>query len=247
MSKQVRVLGVRFDAVTMAEAESVCRSALSRPAEFKIYTPNPEIVMRAVSDSTFQEVLERGDLIIPDGIGIVHATRLKGLAVPERVPGIELLDRIFAMAASEGKRVFLLGSKPGIAERAAENIVHKYPALTIAGVHDGYFAADAESELVSKIRSAAPDVLVVALGAPKQEIFIDRYLRESGAVIGIGVGGALDVYAGEVKRAPKFFQTIGMEWLYRGLKQPSRLPRLLKLPLFLLRIAFTKGSVVRVE
>lgn len=233
------VLGVYFDTMPPHKLKEVCENALLQDGTcLKVYTPNPEIVMKANRDDAYCEVLNRAGLLVPDGIGVVIASKMKGGAIQQRQTGIDLLAHLLSVARSGGKRVFLLGSKPGVAEKARDHILEAYYGIKIVGVHHGYFTND--DEVLPMLREAKPDLLVVALGAPKQEIFIDKYAKSIGASVAIGVGGALDVWSGDVKRAPKWISKIGMEWLYRGLSQPSRLPRLLSLPTFLIKVAYSK-------
>lgn len=206
----------------------------------KIYTPNPEIVMKAERDQEYREVLNRGGLVVPDGIGVVLASRFRFGKIKRRITGIDLLEHLISVSADSGKSVYLLGSKPGVAETAGVRMVEKYPNLIIAGTHHGYFNQEEEQRLVNQIAATNPDLLIVALGAPKQEFFIDRYAERIGVRVAIGVGGALDVWSGNVMRAPKLMSGIGLEWLYRAIKQPSRIPRLAIIPKFVFKAAFTR-------
>lgn len=235
------VLGVYFDTMPPHRLKEVCENALlQRNPCLNVYTPNPEIVMKATKDTAYRDVLNRAGLLVPDGIGVILASKMKRGAIRQRQTGIDLLAHLLSVAHRGEKRVFLLGSKPGVAEKARDHMLEVYSGLQIVGVHHGYFAND--DEILPILREAKPDLLVVALGAPKQEVFIDKYAKELGASVAIGVGGALDVWSGDVKRAPNWISKIGMEWLYRGLSQPSRLPRLFSLPAFLIKVAFSKRA-----
>lgn len=244
------ILGTKITVGTPQEVYHFCSDLLEKGKEnaksegfeetTKIYTPNPEIVMKAEKDLNYREVLNRGSLVVPDGIGVVLASRFRFGKIKKRITGIDLLGHLLSVAAEQGKSVYLLGSKPGVAEEAGVRMIETYPNLIIAGAHHGYFGEDEERRLVSQIAATNPDLLVVALGAPKQEYFIDRYSAEIGVRAAIGVGGALDVWSGNVIRAPKFISKIGMEWLYRVIKQPSRIPRLAVIPKFIFKAAFTR-------
>ncbi len=247
--KREKVLGVPFVVSTVEEVSDFCRGTISeRTAEncLTIYTPNPEIVIKAQQSEDYMAVLQRAGLLVPDGIGIIYGSKLKGGAIRHRITGVGLLERLLEYTAEAGGRVYLLGSKPaenkvlGVAERAALNIKAKYSTITIAGTHHGYFSAADESDVVAAAANARPDLLVVALGAPKQELFIDKYADQIGARIAIGVGGALDVWAGNVSRAPRWVSAIGMEWLYRALCEPSRFRRLSAIPVFLSKVIISK-------
>lgn len=209
-----------------------------RPSTVKIYTPNPEIVMKAEKDPDYRAVFNRAELVLPDGIGVVLASRLKHGEINTRITGIGMLNELLALAEELGESVFLLGSKPGVSDKAAEKMKETFPSLEIAGTHHGYFKPEEEEDLAHQIADARPGLLVVAMGAPKQEFFIDKYQDLIRPKIAIGVGGALDVWSGNVKRAPKFISKIGMEWLYRAVKQPSRIPRLFAIPKFLFKAFF---------
>ena len=168
---------------------------------------------------------------LPDGIGVVYAASILGTPLDGRVPGIEFAQGLMRLMAEHGKKLFLLGAKPGVAEKAADHLREEYPGLDICGVHDGYFQED--GPVVEAIRASGADVVFVCLGAPKQELWMSTYGPETGARLMIGLGGCLDVFAGNVQRAPEFWQKAGLEWLYRLLKEPSRIGRMAKLPLIL--------------
>ena len=233
--KQV-IEGVAFDNLTLDEA--VCAGAeLVRSSGFHyVVTPNPEFILLARQDPEFLRLLNVADLTIPDGIGVIYAAKLLGRPLKGRVPGIDFAsDLMAALEQSGGARVYLLGAKPGVAEEAMANLSARYPGLTFCGCGDGYFKDDAEA--ARRVGEAAPDLLLVCLGAPKQEKWMAAHGPETGAHLAIGLGGALDVYAGRVERAPERWQKLGLEWLYRLKKEPRRIGRMARLPLFLLGVA----------
>ena len=233
-------MGVTFDDVTLEEAVAAGEALAAGPGFSYVVTPNPELVNTARADPAFREALNGADLVLPDGIGVVYAAKILGRPLKGRCPGIDFAAGLMAEMAREGRRLYLLGAKPGVAEQAGENLKKRYPDLLLCGTHDGYFQAD--GPVVDQIRAARADVVFVCLGAPKQERWMAQYGPETGAHLMVGLGGVLDVYAGHVKRAPEIWQKLGLEWCYRLLHQPSRLGRMAKLPLFLLEAAREKGK-----
>ena len=231
MNKKLNVLGIGVDTFDMRGATNYLLDALSKDGMTKVYTPNSEILLHAYKNEDYKDVLNRAELVTADGIGVVYASKILGLPLPERVSGFDLANEILSESAPLQKSVYLFGSKPGVAEAAAEKIVSLYPGIKIAGVADGYFDDEKEAKIIDDINEKSPDILFVCLGFPKQEFWIDAH-SDLNAKIAMGLGGSLDVFAGTVKRAPKFFQKLGIEWLYRLIKQPSRFVRMLALPKF---------------
>jgi N-acetylglucosaminyldiphosphoundecaprenol N-acetyl-beta-D-mannosaminyltransferase len=184
--------------------------------------------------------LNHASLTLPDGVGVVYAAKLLGRPLKERVPGIDFATGLMARLEADGRRLFLLGAKPGVAEQAAVNLRKTYPKLSVCGIHDGYFTSDAPVE--DAIRQAQADVVFVCLGAPKQEKWMAAHGPATGAHLMVGLGGAMDVFAGNVKRAPGLWQRLGLEWFYRLLCQPSRIGRMAKLPLFLVAAMGARGK-----
>ena len=235
MAERTEILWAEFDNVTLDEAADRAIALMDQDGPHLVATPNPEIVQLARRDPEFGRVLSDADLVIPDGVGVVYAAKILGRPLKGRVPGIEFAAALMARMAGKGKRLFLLGAKPGVAELAAANLAVEYPGLVVCGTHDGYFQEDAQ--VAETIRRARADVVFVCLGAPKQEMWIARNGADTGARLLVGLGGSLDVFAGQVKRAPKAFQKLGLEWFYRLCRQPSRIGRMAKLPLFLVSAA----------
>lgn len=224
-------MGVGFDSLTIEEAVTRANSLMDERRAAYVVTPNPEIVMACRERAETMQAVNGADLVLPDGIGVIYGARILGTPLKSKLPGIDFITALMADMAKEGKSVFLLGAKPGVAETAAERLKVMHPGLIIAGTHDGYFKEDAP--VVAAVNAAQPDLLLVCLGAPKQELWMQR--NQSALRIGLmaGLGGSLDVFAGNVKRAPKAFQKLGLEWFYRLLKEPKRIGRMMKLPKFL--------------
>ncbi len=233
MRDRVEIVGVGIDNVDLDEAAGIMSEFLETNSCSMVFTPNGEILLEAVKDREFEDVLNNGQLVIPDGIGVVIASKFYGTPVKERVAGIDLMMRFMKIADSQGRSVFLLGGKEGVAEEAAIKLTEMHSGLRIAGTRNGYFDADSEEKIIDEINSSNADILVVALGAPKQEKFIYRHRDRLKVKIAMGVGGSLDVLAGRVKRAPEFYRRAGLEWLYRLMKEPRRLGRIMRLPKFI--------------
>lgn len=225
------VLGVGFDPVTMDEAVARGMAMLDTDAPDYVVTPNPEIVMACREDPEAREAVEAASLVLPDGIGIVYGAKILGRPLPEKVPGADFALGMFARMAASGRSVYLLGAKPGVAETAGQNLQERFPGLVIAGAADGYFQDD--GPVIDAINAAAPDMLLVCLGAPKQEKWMYRNRDKLRVRLMAGLGGSLDVYAGVVERAPETWQKLNLEWLYRLKQDPRRIGRMMKLPHFM--------------
>ena len=233
----IDVRGIPVNNVTLAEAFAVTASFVDETDTFHmICTPNAEIVQQCVEEPDLAALIRTADLIIPDGAGVVLASRILGTPLKAKTPGCELGESLVKEAGARGWRVYFLGGKPGIAELAEEKLREKYPDFRTVGTHDGYFKKEgAENDaVIAEINEAAPDILFVCLGVPAQEKWIaanrDRLPTVRAA---LGLGGSLDSYAGTMKRAPKIFIRLNLEWFYRLCKQPSRIGRMMKLPKFL--------------
>ena len=229
------VLGVGFDNVTKAEAVERALALIDAREGRYVVTPNPEIVMLAKENPALKEALAGADIVLPDGAGIVKGAAILGRPMKEKVPGIDFACVVMARLAERGGSVYLFGAKPGVAEAAAETLRTKFPGLVISGTSDGYFSDD--GPIIEKIKDAAPDFLLVCLGAPKQELWMAKMSGKLPVGLMVGLGGSLDVFAGTVKRAPEAWQKLDLEWLYRLLKEPRRIGRMMKLPLFVIEAA----------
>ena len=224
------VLGVQYDNVTMEEAVAAGRAFLTGTKTAFCVTPNAEMAYEALHDEAFREVLNSADLVLPDGAGVVLGAKILKTPLKQKVAGIEFAQNMLPVYEELGSRLYLLGSKPGVAELAAEKMLEKHPKLVICGTADGYFKD--EDEVVRKVNEAEADALYVCLGSPKQENFMYRHKDELNVRLMAGLGGTLDGIAGTVKRAPKWMIKLQLEWLYRLIKEPRRIGRMMRLPKF---------------
>lgn len=240
MRKTIDILGVPVDSLTMGEAVAKIGSFLDEGGVHTIFTPNAEIMMEAQRDQELKDILSNADMLTADGAGVVLASRLLARSVPERVSGIDLVKEIFKAYANQGLRLFLFGAEPGVAEEAAENIRTANPGIVIAGCRNGFFAPDEERDIVNEINSSSPDLLLVALGAPRQEKWIARNRDLLNVKVCIGVGGTINILSGRVQLSPDFFRRNGLEWLHRLYKEPRRYKRMMDLPRFMVRVIWEK-------
>lgn len=230
ISIRTDILGVGFDNLTMDEALTKAEALLSERGAAYIVTPNPEIVMLCRENEALSKAVGGAYMVLPDGIGIVYGAKILGTPLKQKIPGIDFAQKLFGRMAKSGKTVFLLGAKPGVAEKAAQALAAQHPGLSIVGVNDGYFSDDAP--IIEKINALSPDLLLVCLGAPKQELWMFDNAPKLKVGLMAGLGGSLDVFAGVTRRAPEAWQRLGLEWFYRLCKEPSRASRMSSLPKF---------------
>ena len=228
---KINILGVAFDALTLGEAEERADALLCSGAGGYIVTANPEIVLRCREDAAYAAAVNGAKLVLADGVGDLCAARILGTPLPGRVAGSDLVPRLLARLAERGGSVFLYGARPGVAQRAGEKLKSAYPGLRIAGTENGYISD--ETALLEALEREKPDLLLLGLGAPRQELWMAENRQRTPAVM-IGVGGLLDVFAGDIPRAPETWQRLGLEWLYRLLREPRRFKRVIRLPKILL-------------
>ena len=248
---RIRIFGVRIDNIDFKDAEEKIRGFLKGTRLETIYTPNPEIIMKARDDEKLKKILDAGSLVTPDGIGVIYASRIKKKPLKERVTGYDMSIKMLEIANEEGYSIYLLGGADGVSKKAGENISESYKNLKVVGHHNGFFKGshiglvdhEEEMEIVREINELEPDIIFVGLGFPRQELFIDNNKERLRAKLIIGNGGVMDILAGVTTRAPEIWQKLGLEWLYRLIKNPSRLGRQLILPKFLLEVIFKKDVV----
>lgn len=234
--KKTNILGVPFDTYTLEQTAQKAVSMFDENGQHIICTPNPEIVMEARKDRELMGILKAADLVTPDGVGVVWASKYSETQLKERVSGYDLVLKIFEKMNGTDYTVYFFGGAPGVAQKAAEMMKLKFPGLKVVGVHNGYFDEKEERKIIADIKRVQPSLLLVGLGAPKQEKWIYNNLRLTGAKVAIGIGGCFDVMSGNLKRAPKIFCKLGLEWFYRLITQPTRFKRMMKLPKFVLAV-----------
>ena len=225
------IMGLQFDNITMVEAMGAAKALLQGEHAARVVTPNAEIAYEALHDENTRTLLNSAELMLPDGAGVVLASKILKTPLKQKVAGVDFADGLLGVLETTGQSLYLLGSKPGIGELAAQKMMQKHPKLRIAGIADGYFQD--EAPVIDKINASGADVLFVCLGAPKQEQFMARHQMALHVKLMAGLGGTLDSFAGTVKRAPKWMIRLNLEWLYRLIKEPKRFKRMLRLPKYL--------------
>jgi len=231
-SASLSILGCRVDSLDAVAATDRISGWIRARRAAHVVTFGAEMAALAARDERYRQTINDADLVVPDTVGVIWASRMVGRPLPERVAGIDLVEAVLAANASRGVRVFVLGAGAGAAEAAAQSLATRFPGVVIAGMHHGYFAADHDEDVARLVRSANANLVVVALGFPDQEYWIRENLKSIGGAVCIGVGGAVDVWAGRAARAPSGWRTLGLEWLYRLIREPNRLRRQLALPRF---------------
>lgn len=238
--ERIKICDVPLDCVDMKSAVDYIDSVITHGNKCSVFALNPEKVIFANRNNELKGILSNAGLLIPDGIGVVLAAKLQGVKIKERVPGCELAIQLCELAEKNDYSVFLLGAKEETNLLAAEKLIEKYPGLKISGRRNGYFTDEQDSEVVTKINESGAHIVLVALGSPKQEKWVEKHQHEINANILQGVGGTLDVIAGNVKRAPVLWRATHLEWLYRLLSQPQRIFRQTALPTFVWQVLTSK-------
>ncbi len=228
----ITLLGVKIHRVDMSATLALIREYIASGKPHIIVTADASSVVRAQNDAEFQYLINAANLVTPDGFGVIKAADMLGTPLIERVSGVEIAKELCRMSAEEGFSVYFLGAAPGVAELAAQNLKKRFPALQVAGVHDGYFDASKDSEIVAQVKASGAHALLVAMGIPRQEKFIYENMQKLGVCVAMGVGGSFDVFSGKVKRAPEWYQKHGLEWFYRLVKDPTKIKKAATLPKF---------------
>ena len=234
MSRKTLIYGTEYNNVTLSEAADMTDIMLNEGGNHIVVTPNAEIAYLAKQNNRLCDIINSADLSVPDGIGVVYASKIYRTPLKQKVAGVELGEEVIARAAKSGRGVFFLGGKPGVAEYAAQRMTEKYPGVRFVGMHDGYFKDD--DDVIRIINESDAEILFVCLGAPKQEFWMADNKERLNVSLMLGLGGALDSYAGTVKRAPEIWIKLGLEWLYRLIKDPKRAKRMLALPKYMFAV-----------
>lgn len=229
-NNRINILGTEFDNFTEKQFHELLNQDLDNKANKFIVTPNPEIVLSARDNTRFSNIVNNADYVIPDGIGIIKGANMLGTPMHERITGFDTLMYLIKQANEKKLKVYLLGAKPEVIAASVKRIENEFPNIDLVGYHDGYFKDDAA--IAAEIANAKPNIVLVALGSPKQEFFINQY-RDQNTAVWIGVGGSFDVFSGTKKRAPKIVQKLSLEWFYRLVKEPTRIGRMMAIPKYL--------------
>lgn len=242
MRNCVRILGVDIDNINIDEAGEITKKLVEKSNKSckMIVAPNVEFIMTAQKDEEFFNILKRADFATPDSIGVMIGGKIQKKPFKERIPGQAYFRKVLEVGEKEGWTFYLLGGKGEVPKLATENIKKIYPRLNVVGYHEGFFEKDSEETVIKQINELKPNILFVAMGAPLQEKWIAKHQSELKVDVAAGQGGTFDYEAGKVKRAPIVFQKMGIEWLWRLILQPSRFFRMIVLPIYLLKIIFTK-------
>lgn len=236
MGQRLEILGIGIDCIDSNEALRQIGQFIASGTPHQIVTANAEIIYQASKNEKMKNVINAAQMVTADGSGVVWASRQLGQPLAQRVTGIDLVNSICEQSAKDKWKIYILGSAPGVADTAANNIRARFPGCNIVGTHHGYFNEQEEAQIIAELEQLQPDVLFVALGAPKQEYWIADHIQQLNIPVAMGIGGSMDVLSGNVKRAPKWMQKMSLEWLYRLLIQPTRFKRVLALPKFMLAV-----------
>lgn len=242
MRNTVRILGIDVDNINIDEAGKLTKELIEKSNKTCkiVVAPNTEFIMMAQKDEEFYRILQNAELATPDSVGVMIAGKFQKKPFKQRIPGQAYFRKILEVGEKEGWTFYMLGGKDDVPKLAVENVKKIYPDLKIVGYHEGFFEKDSEEDVIKEINKLSPNVLFVAMGAPLQEKWISKHKNELKVDIAAGQGGTFDYEAGKIKRAPKIVQKMCIEWLWRLILQPTRIKRMIVLPIYLFKIMFTK-------
>jgi N-acetylglucosaminyldiphosphoundecaprenol N-acetyl-beta-D-mannosaminyltransferase len=247
--KSLEILGCRLDAIDAEQATDAVMAFARERRCAQVITLGTEMVVYAQRDERYRNVVNNCALSLCDTVGLLAVAKSRGAGLQDRVTGVELVEHLCARAAREGVSVYLFGGAPGVADETARVLQQRYPGLQVAGTRNGFFKPEESPAIAAQIRESGAQLIFAGMGFPRQEFWLAEYLGQTGAGAGIGVGGSFDVISGRVERAPEGWRRLGLEWLYRLVKEPARWRRQLALPHFVLLIAaqsvrsrFAKGK-----
>lgn len=236
--RTVKLLGFNIDTFNFESAVSYAINLIETQKGGQVVTINPEMIEYGLKNADFADILNNADLVIPDGVGVKIGLKIKGINA-QRIAGIEFSHKLIEECSKRNFPVGLIGAKPNIIQKASENLKAEFPSLDMVYIQDGYFKD--KDTVLNQLQEKAPKLVLVALGSPKQEEFIKEARKLMPQSVMVGVGGSFDVWSGEVQRAPEIYQKLGLEWLYRTIKEPQRVKRIFpNLPRFIFRVIFSK-------
>lgn len=248
-ASRVNLLNIWIDKLNAGDVCRVVEQFVGRGTPHQIVTVNLDFLRLSVHDTEFREIVNASSLVVPDGMPLVWASRLQGEPLPERVAGVDLVMECARLSAERGYRIFLLGAAPGVADVAAETMRRRFPRANIVGTHSPpTLSADDNMVTVARVKEAKPDILLVAFGAPRQEIWIHEHINSLDVPVCIGVGGSFDMISGRVSRAPEWMRHSGFEWFYRFMREPKRLWKryfVQDLPILVRLISWSTAPTVR--
>ena len=246
MRDTVRIFGIDIDNIDIDEAGEITANLIkeSNKSCKMVFAPNTEFIMMAQKDKEFYDILKSADLATPDSVGVMMGGRKQNKPFKQRIPGQAYFRKVLECGEKENWTFYFLGGKGDVPKLAAENVKKIYPNINIVGYHEGFFEEDSEEDVIKQINELKPNVLFVAMGAPLQEKWIAKHKGELQCDVAAGQGGTFDYEAGKIKRAPKVIQKLGIEWLWRLILQPKRIVRMMVLPIYYLKIKFTKDITV---
>lgn len=225
-------------------SKAQCVQLINNSEKVNVISGNPEILYNGLKDERlFNIYSDSRSLIIPDGVGTVVSSKIVGNSVSEKIAGIEIMDELIKSSVIKGEGIYFLGAKQEILDKCLENLKNKYPDIIISGAHNGYFDIDNCEQLIKEIIDGNPQMIFVAMGCPRQELFISKYMEILPCKVFMGVGGSFDVISGKISRAPKWMLNLGLEWLHRVVKEPFRIKRLFVIPKFLFKVITSKRNV----